>query len=104
MALFEGNSPSSCKSCMTSCRRKSRVCLNEDFIEVESELRVVKGDSAIEDDTALSELPSEEFCRDSTLLRKFDEVNAKDSSGLKSGPKKILTPFEFVGVSNFWGV
>ena len=80
------------------------INLKEDFKEEESELRGVKGDSEIEDDTGLSELPSEEFGRDSTLLRKFDGVNAKDSSGLKSGPKKILTPLEFVGVSNFCGV
>ena len=90
---------------MTCCRRMSKVCLKEDFKEEESELRGVKGDSEIDDGATLSQLPSEELGRDSTLLRKFEDVKATDSSGLKSGPKKTLTLFDFkVGVSNFCGV
>ena len=75
----------------------SKVCRKEDFIDAESELRGVKGDSAIVDGRTLSQLPSEEFCRDSTLLRRLGEVKAMDSSGLKSGPKNTLTGLDFVG-------
>ena len=67
-----------------------------------SELRRVNGDSLAEP-LFFSDPPAEEGCIDSTLFPTFDEANTTVSSGLKSGPKKILVPVVDVGVSNLCG-